>query len=244
MSRVTPPVKRIVHTIRNISSSAQAARSSILFESHAQQAKYLPRKLADLKSECGKRQLKTSGSKSELVDRLVAHDLTRSYSTLGAQPHRPATDASITPNVHSRPLMQGFRTSAPKQTAHHSSTIDSFIFPELPAELSDNTYVMRVPLLPDNYTPDRSVGSPHELESLDKAVPKQEITVIASHPDHVVPAALTEVVNNAGLDVDVADLTKSFHQKVEDMKEAGVLKELWRGFVDDILGPKSKSAHT
>jgi len=242
MSRVTPPVTKVVHAIRNISSSAQAARSSVLLESHTQQAKYLPRRLADLKSECNKRQLKTAGSKSELVDRLVAHDLTRSHSTLGVQPHRPAPEISA-PLIRGRPLMQGFRTSAPKQAAHDNSTIDFVFFPENPTELPSNPYVMRVPLLPDNYTPDRSVGSPHELEALDEAVPQPEITVVASHPDNVVPAALTEVVNNAGLDVDIAELTKAFNKKVEVMEEASALKELWSDLMDDILGPKVKPAH-
>jgi len=240
MSRVTPPVTKLTHAVRSLTSSAQAARPSTLLNSHAQHAKYLPRRLSDLKAECSRRQLKTSGSKSELVDRLTAHDITRSHSTLGG--HRPAVETSF-PVFRNRPLMQGFRSSAPKQAIHDSSTIDFFFFPEVPEPPPVNPFAkLRVPLLPDNYNPDRSPGSAHAVETLDEALPRPEIVIVSSHPEDVVPAALTEVVGNAGLDVDIADLTKVFQTKVENLKEDGVLHELWSGLLDDVLGPKPKKA--
>ena len=63
MSRVTPPVTKLTHAVRRISSSAQASHSSILLDSNSN---YLPRSIKDLKAECSKRQLKTGGSKSEV----------------------------------------------------------------------------------------------------------------------------------------------------------------------------------
>lgn len=98
-------------------------------------------------------------------------------------------------------------------------------------------------MLPDNYTPDRSPESGHAVEGLDAAIPGPEISIIASHPEDVIPATISEVVGNDGLDVDITRLTSSFNilsSKVEE--EPGVLKELWSGLVDDILGPKKPKA--
>jgi hypothetical protein len=140
--------------------------------------------------------------------------------------------------------MQGFRTSAPAQAAHDNSTIDFFTFPEIPEEPPINPYArIRVPLLPDNYTPDRSANSAHAAESFDAPAAKPEIHIIAAHPERVAPAAMSEVVGNDGLDVDLSALTKGFSDVVEKVvKEPGVVRELLSGMVDDIFGAK-KLAH-
>lgn len=140
--------------------------------------------------------------------------------------------------------MQGFRTSAPKQAAHDNSTIDFFTFPEIPDEAPENPYArVRVPLLPDNYNPDRSPTSAHAAEALDAPLPAPEIHIIASHPERVAPAALSEVVGNDGLDVDLSSLTKGFTSSpFGTMKEPGVIQELWSGLVDDFFGERKKAA--
>jgi len=136
--------------------------------------------------------------------------------------------------------MQGFRTSAPKQAAHDKSTIDFFFFPEVPEPPPTNPFArLRVPLLPDNYSPDRSANSAHAIETPDHAVPRQEIHIIANHPDNVQPAAMSEVVGNDGIDVDISQLTAGFTDTPsKDKEEPGVLKELWSGVIDDIFGAK------
>jgi len=220
--------------------STSASRSSNIVDNSRHVSIYLPRKLSDLKAECNRRQLKSNGSKLELVDRLTAHDLTgsREYHTAGG--HRP-TPRAFKPI----PLMQGFRTSAPKQVAHDTSTIDFFYFPEVPEPSPANPFSkLRVPLLPDNYTPDRSADSPHAVETLDSSVPPPEIHIVASHPEQVLPAAMSEVVGNDGLDVDLGELTSGFSSKPssKEVKEPGVLKELWTGLVDDVFGKTPKVA--
>jgi len=138
--------------------------------------------------------------------------------------------------------MQGFRTSAPKQAVRDTSTIDFFYFPEVPEPPPANPFAkLRVPLLPDNYTPDRSADSPHAVETLDSAVPSPEIHIVASHPEQVLPAAMSEVVGNDGLDVDIGELTSGFSNTPKEATEPNVFKELWGGLVDDILGPKASS---
>lgn len=137
--------------------------------------------------------------------------------------------------------MQGFRTSAPKQSVLDSSTIDHAFLPDLSAAEPVNPFSrLRVPLLPDNYNPDRSSTSMHAVEALDEAIPRPEISIVAAHPGHVSVAALTEVVDNAGIDVDLKDLTAGFSSTpVEELQEPGALKELWAGFIDDFFGAKS-----
>ena len=77
------------------------------------------------------------------------------------------------------------------------------------------------------------------MEELDAALPRPEISVVASHPEHIVPATISEVVGNDGLDVDITQLTGAFTKPLgNEDKEPGVFKELWSGFIDDILGPK------
>ncbi|KAL3424348.1 hypothetical protein PVAG01_03629 [Phlyctema vagabunda] len=239
MSRVTPPVNKLTHAIRGISSSAKAGRPSGLLDSQARHNVYLPRSLRELKGECSQRKLKTAGNKSELVERLAAYDLTRSHSTFGG--HRPAP-TSAAPVYKIIPLMQGFQTSAPKQSALDNSSIDFMFIPDMPEPEPLNPFArLRVPLLPDNYSPDRSSSSPNAVEALDQAVPRPEISIIAAHPENVVAAALTEVVGNAAIDVPIEDLTTGFSSTPaeEANKELGVLKELWNDLIDDLFGSKA-----
>lgn len=171
---------------------------------------------------------------TQLVERLATSDLIHKQSIHTS--HRPAPTPS--PTVYRTiPLMQGFRTSAPKQAARDTSTIDFFFFPDPPTPPPSNPFSkLRVPLLPDNYSPDRSPNSGHAVEALDEAVPRPEISIIASHPENVAPATISEVVGNDGLDVDIGQLTTGFASA--ESKEPGLLKELWTGFVDDVLGAK------
>jgi hypothetical protein len=134
--------------------------------------------------------------------------------------------------------MQGFRTSASKKAAHDNSTIDFFFLPDIPEPPPINPFSnLRVPLLPDNYSPDRSAASPHAPESVDEAVPRSEILIVASHPEDVLPAALTEVVRNEAVDVDLEELTKAAES--DKVEEPTILREFWTGLLDDLLGPKT-----
>ncbi|PBP25036.1 hypothetical protein BUE80_DR003976 [Diplocarpon rosae] len=231
MSRVTPPVSKLTHALRR-------GISSGLLDSQSRAARYLPRNVRDLRAECKKRSLNGLGNKNELVDRLAAHDLVGSHSFHTNGLHRPVL-ANSEPAYRTIPLMQGFHNSAPKHTAHGRSTIDFFFFPKIEAAAGEATPKLRVPLLPDNYNPDRSAQSGNALESLDEAVPRPEISIVAAHPESVVPAAMSEIVGNDALDVDIEQLTNSaFSNILPTAKEPSVIREIWGGFVDDILGPK------
>jgi len=240
MSRVTPPVTKFTQAIRKISSSATVAHPSGLLAAQVRTSALVPRKLSDLKAECNQRQLKTTGSKTDLVDRLDAYHTARSHSTTSG--HRPTTPQS-SPVYKTIPLMQGFQTSAPKQTSNDKSTMDFFFFPEIDEPPTNPFAKLRVPLLPDNYSPDRSADSVHRIESIDEALPKAEISIVASHPENVAPVAMSEVVGNEAVDVELGQLITGFTDTaLHEMKEQqGTIKDLWNGLIDDILGPKAGS---
>lgn len=136
--------------------------------------------------------------------------------------------------------MQGFRTSAPKASRGDVSTIESFIFPEIPEAAPLNPFSkLRVPLLPDNYS------ASHVAEVIDGAVSRPEISIVAAHPENVAPAAMSEVVGNDGLDVDIGQLAASagIVETSSEVKEEGVIKELWNAVVDDLIGAKKGGQH-
>lgn len=136
--------------------------------------------------------------------------------------------------------MQGFRTSAPKPTRMDTSTIDFAYLPNLhePESTYDPYLNIRVPLLPDSkFTP-----SNRQPEHRDAPLPKPEIVVIAANPDIVYTAsALTEV---EGMGVDGVEL--GFIHDLEAPRRGGyqdellggqgMIKDLWKGLVDDVLG--------
>ena len=121
--------------------------------------------------------------------------------------------------------------------------LDFAFLPEFESEASQDPFSrIRVPLLPDNYAPDRSANSPHALETLDGAVLGSEISVVAAHPEQVT-AALSEVVGNEGLDVDIGQWTSMFSStSSKEPSEDGILRELWKSVVDDVFGPTGGNA--
>ncbi|KAJ8059915.1 hypothetical protein OCU04_011537 [Sclerotinia nivalis] len=180
-------------------------------------------------------QLKTKGANADLISKLSAHE--RTITTV----HRP-----LPPSIKTIPLMQGFRTSAPRPAAS-PSTLDHLILPRLPTE-SLTTFSMRVPILPDNYSATQPIK-----ESIDTAIPKQEIHVVSALPEEDFAAVnvLTEVVGNeADASMDLGEWVQGIRTRGEEIKEKlvrrdreqGVLTELWMGMREDVFGSKGKVA--
>ena len=68
---------------------------------------------------------------------------------------------------------------------------------------------------------------------------------MASHPEQVLPVAMSEVVGNDGVDVAIEEWTAGVEgsRKAEKKaKEPGVLKELWSGLMEDMFGKGPKAA--
>lgn len=141
--------------------------------------------------------------------------------------HRPVT---VQPNPgRIIPLMQGFHTSAAPAARVEAvpSTIDFTVLPVMDLMGSDAAaHAIRVPFMPDNFTPDRSAFAP---EAPDAPLPAPEISVVAAHPDKVL-SALTEV---EGIGLDGVEL-KFMHEPVTAPSSHGghyMIRNVWEGMV-------------
>ncbi|KAI1745151.1 hypothetical protein F4680DRAFT_176158 [Xylaria scruposa] len=130
-------------------------------------------------------------------------------------------------------LMQTFSSAATPNAA--ATSIDNIVFPGsavFDGASQDPFSNLRVPLLPDN------VKFQHAPESADAPVTLPEISIVAANPDLVSPSALTEV---EGMGVDGVEL-KFIHDAEPAQQHQGMLTDLWRGLVDDVLGQQSNKA--
>ncbi|KAI9801310.1 MAG: hypothetical protein M1833_002880 [Piccolia ochrophora] len=184
---------------------------------------YQPIAFGELKSECQRRNLSTSGTKDELIDQLIAADLLQnsSFTTAAAASNGPVVPQSR--NFSQTPIVP--RTPGP-------SPIDHFYFPSATDE-NVSSLPPRLPLLPDAPTT-------HADHVSDGPVLRGEIHTIA-HPSthaHGVPSAMSEVADNATAELDVYTLTETVGRAAGrnggDEKQGG-LREVWRGFVEDLL---------
>lgn len=135
--------------------------------------------------------------------------------------------------------MQGFRTSAPRPARLSSvPTLDTTVLPDLSAQdaAPDPYAYIRVPLLPDNHSPPAGARRP---EALDAPLPRPEISVVAANPDSVLPSALTEV---EGMGVDGVELKFAFDLHKEAEPEQGMVRDIWKGMMDDLFGKEKVAA--
>ncbi len=83
---------------------------------------------------------------------------------------------------------------------------------------------------------------------------RPEITTTSANGTHIEsPSAMSDVTDGGHTDLNPFDLTntvttaaskasKAMVVPIERMQEPGVVKELWNGLLDDILGPKTARA--
>lgn len=112
-------------------------------------------------------------------------------------------------------------------------TMDTMVMPNTAtAEVSawESVDQIRIPLLPDNFV------THYARDEADGPIATPEINIIAANPDTVSASALTEV---EGMGIDGVEL-KFIHDGEAAEQDQGMLKDLWKGLVDDVLG-SSKS---
>lgn len=142
------------------------------------------------------------------------------------------------------PLMQSFNitTTAPS-ALKASSSVRSIDFAVLPSQehlYYDHTSMqaIRVPLLPDNVSPDRS--SPAMApETPDAPLAWPQIHVVAANPENVV-SAVSEV---EGMDVHGVELgfVHGLETAKEKVEEGGsMIRDMWKGLVEHVVGEQSK----
>jgi hypothetical protein len=101
---------------------------------------------------------------------------------------------------------------------------------------------IQVPVLPD-------LTSHPEFSSPSAPPMKPQIYTVAGSGADVAASAMSEVVDNHAVDLDPFSLTEAVGRSRvgEEMNrtesgsgvaQTGVIRELWSGFLDDVMGPK------
>ncbi len=139
--------------------------------------------------------------------------------------------------------MQTFHHSAPKPAAHQIS-IDRTVLPNLHTE---NLFVSsdlprRIPLLPDSTRTNKHLLLEEEAEA---PLLRAQISVVAADPARVLPAALTEV-EGMGVELGFVHLLEENQRGEEESFEMGrgMIRDLWRGMVEDFSSVGSGSKPT
>lgn len=146
--------------------------------------------------------------------------------------------------------MQGFHTTpAPRYAQADVSTIDFAVLPTrealFGAPSQDAFSRVRVPLLPDNFAPNRAaVPGSFAPEAADAPLRAPEIVVMAADPSSVnAVSALTEVeaFSPDGVELSFAHgfggSGRGGGAAQEETYAGGMLKDLWAGLKEDILSP-------
>ncbi|KAI3006177.1 hypothetical protein CBS147346_3805 [Aspergillus niger] len=227
----TPSIRRGLHI-----TGAQSAQPANVSD---RASLYASRTLADLKNECVKRSLRSSGSQSELVERLSNHDFLQSRAFSIAM--KRINGSSSAEKYHGRQ----FNTSRSSKAVGDSSTVDFAYMPSMaeidaPAARADP----QIPILSDIYTH-------YDPTQSQEAPMRPQVYTVSGGAGDISASPMTEVVDNHSVDIDPFSLTETVGKSRfgEELKrqqngtsEPGVVRELWSGFLEDLLGSKQQQA--
>jgi hypothetical protein len=134
-----------------------------------------------------------------------------------------------------------FNTSRSSKAIGDTSTVDLVYMPIMSDMENHISRPTQIPVLPDLY-------SHHESTSSSDPPMKPQIYTVSDAAGVVAASAMSEVVDNHSIDIDPFSLTEAVSrsrvgQEVQRQvngksSETGVLRELWTGFLDDVMGPK------
>jgi hypothetical protein len=140
---------------------------------------------------------------------------------------------------HSPRTTRTFNTSRALKTPNDTSTSDFAYMPQYTLALDAAPEIERIPLLPNNYEPPRrSIAHQEAMEPVIRPM----IETASADSDGVV-SAMSEVTDNHAMEIDMFDLTRTVGKAAQGVGKAveekgGAMRELWGGFVDDLLGKK------
>lgn len=142
--------------------------------------------------------------------------------------------------------MPSFQITQFGKVVRDYSTVDSCYMPRFEIEEQVYPEIRRIPLLPDNYSNDDAKAA--RQEAMTETVVRPEISTVSADGTHIdCPSAMSEVTDNHAIELDPYDLTNKVKaaaaatmesMRLEELKEPGVLAELWNSLLDDLLGSK------
>ncbi|KAL8711552.1 MAG: hypothetical protein Q9220_003962 [cf. Caloplaca sp. 1 TL-2023] len=140
-----------------------------------------------------------------------------------------------------------FHESEKLQNRFDASSIDFAYMPQHTLEESVPPQVMRIPLLPHNTSPPPGTSG---HEDAVESVVRPEISLVSANSTHIEsPSAMSEVTDNHALDLNPFELTsqvtaaaaKMAEAPMEKLRDAGTVRELWGGLLDDLFGSRPMS---
>ncbi|KAL8731317.1 MAG: hypothetical protein Q9166_003541 [cf. Caloplaca sp. 2 TL-2023] len=136
--------------------------------------------------------------------------------------------------------MRPFHESPKQQNRFDQSSMDFAYMPQHTLEEAAPPEVVRIPLLPHNF-------SKTSYEEAVESVVRPQISLVSANSTHIEsPSAMSEVTDNHAVDLDPFDLTSKVtaaasqmaEAPMEKIREAGTMRELWGGLMDDLLNSK------
>ena len=134
--------------------------------------------------------------------------------------------------------MQTFTTAATTTSAPHG--LDAAVLPSWDALFSPPAAPSgpRVPILPDNFL----VHNPLESEPATPDFPA--VTIVAVNPDNVLSSTpLSQVQGLDSVSLSFAhESSPAAAAKEPEAHEGGMLSDVWKGMVEDVMGAPGKKA--
>jgi hypothetical protein len=130
-----------------------------------------------------------------------------------------------------------FNTSRSLKAVGDSSTIDFAYLPDYDPDTGDSP-IIRVPILPQTVIAESN--QVRAVQDTEETGPR--IMTVSADGTHIhTPSAMSDVSDNNSVDFQgmAAKVAGQWTKPVEE--QAGMLKELWSDFVDDVLGPKQSA---
>ncbi|KAI4245038.1 MAG: hypothetical protein L6R40_002637 [Gallowayella cf. fulva] len=136
-----------------------------------------------------------------------------------------------------------FHESQKQQNRFDESSIDFTYMPQHALEEAAPPEVIRIPRLPHNFS-----KTSHE-EAVESVV-RPQISLVSANSTHIEsPSAMSDVTDNHAVELDPFDLTNKVtaaasmmaELPLEKVREAGTVRQLWSGLMDDLFGSKSMS---
>ncbi|KAL8812946.1 MAG: hypothetical protein Q9200_000643 [Gallowayella weberi] len=135
-------------------------------------------------------------------------------------------------------------TRSPKQqNRFDQSSMDFAYMPQHSLEEAAAPEVIRIPRLPHNF-------SKANQEEAEERVVRPQISLVSANSTHIEsPSAMSEVTDNHAAELDPYDLTNKVtaaasamaEAPLEKIREAGTIRQLWSGLIDDLFGSKPLS---